>query len=303
MSAIGQTGTVAPTPSGDATGTPPGTGQAATPPEQAQQQQQQQRPNGFWGRFPNVPEDQRAVLEPHLKEVQRYVTRMEQQYVAPFKGYTPQQVQGLANFAKNFDANPLQVFLNMAQQLQQTGIIHDNLDLESLALIATGQDLPDDVAGASNSNENDPWADAPPWALQIKARQDAEEQQRQESQRAEAERRENAVLDHSIKTLREKMVSAGFPEELANGWDERDLVARFITHNGSVEGVLKTLNDVRAAILKGAVQPNENDPTLPNGVPPTSRTPLQRRAAGRKGDPFAQASAAAEQQLRRSLRQ
>jgi hypothetical protein len=131
MSAIGQPSNT-PAPSGQPATPPPSTGQAAPTPQE-QGQQTQQRESGFWGRFPTVPEDQRAALEPHLKQVQGYVTRLEQTYVAPFKGYTPQQVQGLAQFAKAFDTNPLQTFLGIAAQLQQAGTIHEDLDLEALA--------------------------------------------------------------------------------------------------------------------------------------------------------------------------
>ena len=37
-----------------------------------------------WELFPDVPEDQRALLEPHLRNVQGHVTKMEQQY-SPYK--------------------------------------------------------------------------------------------------------------------------------------------------------------------------------------------------------------------------
>jgi hypothetical protein len=292
MSAIGQPSNT-PAPSGQPATPPPSTGQAAPTPQE-QGQQTQQRESGFWGRFPTVPEDQRAALEPHLKQVQGYVTRLEQTYVAPFKGYTPQQVQGLAQFAKAFDTNPLQTFLGIAAQLQQAGTIHEDLDLEALAAVVQGQDPPDldDPNIPVDDGQGDPWESAPAWALELRAQQQAQEQQQQQTARTQAEARENAVLDHSVKSIRTKLTEAGFPEGAVS---DKDIIARFIVHNGKAEAVLNDLSQLRTTLLQGAI-PNPPDDTvdLPHGVPRTGRSSLQQRAKGSK-DPFAKASAAAEQ--------
>src|SRR5438445_10841560 len=66
----------------------PAQGTAATGAPAGGQGQVQGQPtaDGFnWGLFPDVPETQRELLEPHLKNIQGHVTRMEQQY-APYKG-------------------------------------------------------------------------------------------------------------------------------------------------------------------------------------------------------------------------
>jgi hypothetical protein len=308
MSAIGQTGTRSATPSAPTDGTPPSTGQAdGTPPEQEQQSQPRQRADGFWGRFPTVPEDQREALEPHLKTVQGYVTKLEQQ-LAPFRGYTPQQVQGLAKFAKSFDANPLQSFLAIAQQLQARGVIHEDLDLELLSAVAQGQEIQDDVGNAPPDTEvpgEEAWRDAPPWALELRAKQQREEQERTEQARANRERQEDAVLDHQLSQAKAKLKAAGFPDEYLNNEGlEKDLVARFLVHGGKLESVVQELSGLRTTLLQGAVRPNNDQSVdLPRGVPPSGRTASQRRASQRPGDSFAQASAAAEQHMRSAMRQ
>lgn len=308
MTAFGQP-TPAPAPSVPPATAPPSTRQGEPQPQQQaqQQQSQQQRGNeGFWGRFPTVPEDQRQALEPHLKTVQGYVTRMEQGYVAPWRGYTPQQVQGFAQFAKAFDANPLQSFLSLAETLQTAGVIHNDLDLQALAAVVAGQELPDEgnpEPPAATPDGTDPWADAPPWAMEIKARQEAEDQQRQEQARTTQEQRENAVLDHQLQAVKEKLVAAGFPEDAIP--DDKDLIARFIVHNGSVEEVLQTLTGLRTKFLQGAVIPRDETVDLPRGVPPTDGRVRREKAAAAKQrrDPIGAASAGAEQFLRQSVKQ
>lgn len=301
MSAIGQTGTVSATPSGPAEGQPPSTGQATpTTPEQGDQQP---KPSGFWGRFPTVPEDQRAVLEPHLKTVQGYITRLEQNYMAPFKGYTPQQVQGLAQFAKAFDANPLQTFLTIAHQLQSNGVIHADLDLEILAAVASGREIPEEPMSNEepvDDGATDPWEDAPPWALEIRAREQAREQEQQQQAQANRERQENAVLDSQVALIQTKLKESGFPE---NAISKKDLIARFIVHGGKTEAVLNDLQTLRTGLLQGAIpKPNNETVDLPNGVPGNGRTATQRAAKRDQSDPFKQASVAAEQMLRSSNR-
>lgn len=300
MSAIGQTGTVAATPSATPEGAPTSTGQAPQPTEQGQQQN-----NGFWGRFPTVPEEQRAALEPHLKSVQAYVTRLEQS-MAPFKGYTPQQAQGLANFAKAFDANPLQVFVAIAQDLQTKGVIHADLDLDALRAVIQGQEytpVDDEPTSPGPGNGADPWADAPPWAHEMRSWKEAQEQQTQEQQRAVQEQREDAVLDSQIATIKGKLKADGWPKEyLDNPGLEKDLIARFLVHQGSSERVLGELSTLRTSLLQGLVKPeDDNSVELNNGVPRVG-TATSRRAKQRPGDSFAQASAGAEQHLRAALR-
>lgn len=297
-------------PSGTETAPPPSTGPSNTPPSE-----QEPTDSGFWGRFPNVPEDQRAALEPHLKAVQGYVTRMEQAYVAPWKGYTPAQVQGFANFARNFDAQPLQSFLGLAQHLQQSGVIHDDLDLEALAAVVQGQDPPDPAAGGDPNDLNagvqpvDDWETAPQWAKDLKAREDAREQQEQQRQRAQQEAREDAVLDGQLKLIKDNLKKSGFPAQLVDSKDfDKELTARLITHGGVMEAVINSLSGMRTALLQGAIPNNGNgngngEVTLPRGVPPGAHdTATGRRARQRPSDSFAKASAGAEQFIIKSNR-
>lgn len=310
MSAIGQTGTVSAAPSTDPSGTPPSTGQAANGQQEQGQQTPQTQQDGFWGRFPTVPEEQRAALEPHLKQVQAYVTRMEQAYVAPFKGYTPQQVRGLANFAKAFDAKPLETFEAIAADLQKKGVIHQDLDIQALSAVIRGQDPPEELEGPEGGGSEvvddgagDPWEQAPPWAQEIRARFQAQEQAEQEQARTIQQQKEDAVLDQQITTLKSRLKEAGYPDAYLQNKDlDKDLIARFIVHNGSAERVLNEMKNLRTTLLQGVVQPDDDNPVdLPNGVPRSGST-TQRRAKQNPRDPFAQASAGAEQHLRSALR-
>lgn len=304
MSATGQNPTA---PSGTPETPPPSTGQATQRSEQGRQQRQQaheatERPDGFWGRFPTVPEDQRSVLEPHLKSVQAYVTRLEQT-TAPIRElrYTPQQVQGLAQFAKAFDANPLQTFLTMAQQLQRQGVIHDDLDLEVLAAVVQGQEPPDS-GEEYDDGTGDPWETAPPWAQEIRSKFQTQEQREQETARAQQEAREDQVLNNEVKVIKNALKADGWPEEYLNNEGlERDLIARFIVHNGSRESVLNELKNLRTSLLQGIVKPDGEPVELSRGVP-GGASATSRRARQRPGDSFAQASAGAEQHLRAALR-
>jgi hypothetical protein len=241
MSAFGQTGTRSPAPSAAPVSEPSSTEQATgNGTEQGQEQTQTQ--DGFWGRFPTVPEDQREALEPHLKSVQAYVTRLEQTYKAPFQGYTPQQVQGLAKFAQAFDSNPLGSFVAIAADLQKRGVIHEDLDIRALAAVIQGQEPPDDeevapVAPVATQTEgNDPWADAPPWAQEMRSWRQEQEQQQQEQQRAQQEQREDAVLNSQVTSIKATLKAENWPKEYLENPDlEKDLIARFIVHGGSRE--------------------------------------------------------------------
>src|SRR5438270_119915 len=77
-----------------------------------------------WGLFPNVPENQRELLQPHLRGVLGHVTQLEQQY-APYKGLmdavTPDQVQNLVTFLANYSSDPLATWMGLGQSLHEDG--------------------------------------------------------------------------------------------------------------------------------------------------------------------------------------
>jgi len=99
---------------------------------------------GFnWEMFPTVPEEQRSLLEPHIRGVQGHVTKLEQQY-APYKsvidsGLKPEEVQGLIALNQAFDKDPVNTWLQLAANMQKQGALSDDLDLDAVKLVLEGK--------------------------------------------------------------------------------------------------------------------------------------------------------------------
>jgi len=256
-----------------------------------------QQQAGFnWGLFPNVPEDQRPVLEPHLKEVQGHTTRLEQQ-LAPFKpliegGYSPQDIQGVVRFSQEFDKNPLNAWLGMAQQLIQSGVIHDDLDFDQLVKVSQGQ---------VQVEEEAPTVEGVPPQLQqfIQQQNDQIKQMAQELQQLKGGFQQNQqqtnqavgtrMLAKTMETMRETLKGDGYPEDALT---DRVLKSAIVYARGNAAEATKHLQEQRSGILKGFTntrgqQPGQ--PTLPNGVPPSPKKTVVR---GDDGWGEAQAGAA-----------
>src|SRR4051812_19095369 len=92
----------------------PPVGQGAAP--------EQAKPDGIRGMFPNVPDEQWPLFEPHIKDVQGHITKLEQAH-APFKpfvdaGVTPEAATALIQLSRDFDQNPIGVWMTLGQRLQ-----------------------------------------------------------------------------------------------------------------------------------------------------------------------------------------
>lgn len=260
----------------------------------------------FWGMFPNVPEEMRGQLEPHLKQVQGHVTRVEQQ-LAQFKpildsGYTPDQIQGLVKFSTDFDQKPLETWLRMAAALQEPGpdgqaIISDDLDIEILAKIAMGQDLDDDEPGAVQPpvGQGQPVqpGNLPPEVVEamqaMQTRLEAAEaavqrfeQQREADQTQAQQAAQTRLLNQQLGTIKQTLIDGGYPSELleddpetgANG--TQLMRAALITANGNAENAIKLLQTQRASILKGFTQDTTGKPA-PLKVDEVPRSPRRTR--------------------------
>lgn len=281
-------------------------------PGSAPEQQQGQDTGGLWGRFPNVPAEHREMLEPHLKGVQAHVTRLEQQ-LAPFKGMTPQAMRGLGQFAKQFDANPKGMFLSIAADLQRRGILHENLDLEALQAVVDGQ-IPDETGDAAGdewgqegqdwvwegSDGEDPWANAPAWALELRQQQQAQQEKEAQAARENQERVEDAMLTKVLGTMRERLKAAGYTDEYLT--DQR-LQAQLLTHAGNAEAAVQDAVNARNQILGSVVKPKpKSGVELPKGVPPHAKT-VDPTDGLKRRDPIKAAGAGAEQYLRRAAQE
>lgn len=256
--------------------------------------------------FPNVPDEQWAIMEPHLQNVNRHVTQTEQRF-APLASYTPEQVQGLASFADAFDRDPRGQWLQLGTLLQRSGVIDADLDLEYLAALAAGEDPDEGQPGGQpngNGNQQIPNVeDMPPWAQQlfqeVQQLRGGFDQSQQQSQQV----RERAALNHTLTHMRGQLKESGIPEELLT--DQR-LTASFIAHGGNAQLAIKDLQDMRTGLLKGVTNPPQPRPgqrelDLPHGAPSTTKP--ASKGTPRRGMFDRETSVAAEQYVARAARE
>lgn len=282
-----------------AQGAPP----ASSPPPASGQGQQQGQPTGsqgsdggFWGRFPNVPEGQRSLLEPHLQEMQGYITRLEQQ-TSPYKSLMDSvpadQVQNLQGFLQQYQQDPLNTWMGMAQSLIDDGqISNPAFSIEQLQnMIAVQQQQ------AQPGQQQMPGGEEiPPWAQQMQAQlQQYQQAEQQRQAQAEAAQQEQ-MLGEAHNGMKQTLVAAGLPEtalttELMNG--------AIIANNGDVARATSMLTQMREAVLTGFTQANGSGsraPTITGGPPQVPNEGLRSKG----GDGFRNASIAAEQALKQS---
>lgn len=242
--------------------------------------------DGFWGNFPNVPAEARGQLEPHLRDVQGYVTSLEQAH-APFKqfaeaGLDDQAAGSLIKFSADFERDPLTVWLNMGRMLQQANgglpVLDPEIDIDHLAAMAAGEDT--DAGGYEGYGQpvgQPAEGDVSPQVMQYI--QKLQDQVKQLSDGVENDRvtRQTQVQDQLYERrmgqMREAVKKTGYPEELLT--DEK-LTATILVHKGDMKAATQSLVDERTALLRGSPsvqratggQP-QSGATMPNGAPPT----------------------------------
>lgn len=280
-----------------AQGAPP----APTPPPASGQGGQQGQPtggaadNGFWGRFPNIPVGQRELLEPHLKEIQGYTTRLEQQY-APYKSLMDNvpadQVQNLVGFLDQWGSNPLETWMGLSQSLQQDGhITNPAFSVEQLQQLVALQQQQEQQQQTPGQQASDPLVQ------QMAARLQQLEQAEQQRVAQQEQQQQAQMLQQAHAGMAATLVQAGIPQEaitpeLMNG--------AIIAHNGDVAAATNAMTQVREAILRGFTESNGSGSRLPSmpGGPP--QAPQQGNLRPKSGDGFREASVAAEQVLRQA---
>lgn len=234
----------------------------------------QEGSGNFWQFFPNVPEEHRPLIEPHIREMQGHVTKLEQQ-LAPFKpfvdaGLQAQDAAGLVKFSQDFDAAPVDMWLRMGTMLQDQQVLDPEIDLEYLAALARGED-PDALGGVEENGAPQTPSELEELRQQLQALQDEREQEKVSRQ----EQIQNQFFDRQLGKMREELVKAGIPEDILT---EEALTARVIVHKGNVASATKSFVDERAAILKGFTKNKEpDDLELPNGVPDHEREEPRER--------------------------
>jgi hypothetical protein len=275
--------------------------ESSQPPAGGQGQQQQgqttsgQGGTGFnWGNFPNIPEGQRSLLEPHLKDIQGYTTRLEQQ-IAPYRSLmqaVPEdQVQSMLGFLNQWGADPLNTWMGLAQSLKDDGLIQNPaFSIETLNGLLSPQQQAAAQAGQAGQVEGD----VPMWAQQLQARLGQMEQAEQQRV-AQAEEQEQAqLLTEAQVGMKQTLVSAGLPEDLLSN---ELLNGAIIAHNGDVPAATTMITNMREAILRGFTESNGSGPkppTIVGGAPQAPKNNMRPKS----GDGFRSASVAAEQALR-----
>jgi hypothetical protein len=244
--------------------------------------------------FPNVPENQRELLQPHLTNVLGHVTRMEQQY-APYKGLTeqvgPDQVQNLLTFLNNYSTDPVATWLGLAQSLQEEGLIQNpDFSVEQIQALM----------GAQGPETQMDMGEVPSWAQQMMTDQQSvmqyiQQQQQAESERAAAEesRQQEGLLTEAKSTIRENLTASGIPPELVS---DEQIVAALIVHKGDMTGATQSFTGLRDGFLKDFTTANSNGSRAPTIRGETPQAP-QEGLRGRNGDAFRNASVGAQQFL------
>lgn len=246
-----------------------------------------------WGLFPDVPEDQRQALEPHLKNVQGHVTRMEQQY-APYQPLTSilggDQVENMVGFLNAYNSDPTATVLGMVRQAMEDG----SLTAEQIGELAKDQQVP-----APGQQQAQPGQEEiPAWAREMQGRF-AQMDQALEAQKAqEAEAESAQILDQAKTGIRGQLTAGGIPENIIG--DEM-IVASIIAHNGDEAAAAQSLLQLRQNLLGDFTQ----KPTPASGKQPTQqgKLPQAPKKGGGRRDPdgFGQAKLGAEQFLRQQV--
>jgi len=253
---------------------------------------------GFnWELFPDVPEDQRALLEPHLKNVQGHVTRLEQTS-APFKeladaGLDADTVKGIMALNQAFDKDPSGTWIQMGREMQQQGHLADSLDMDAVVTILEGKDVEEPAQGGEGQQEEE----VPQWAQELKA--DAERRKAAEDQAAQqqAQQEQDQALNTAMEGMKSQLKEAGLSdEEIA----AINLVGPIISNQGDPDKATQEIINFWSAGRKGLTDnPNPGGdgegPDMPNGAP---KVDSGLKGTGR-GSAFTEANKAAKQMLDR----
>jgi hypothetical protein len=283
-----------------------GAGPAA--PVQPAQGQGQPANEGFWNLFPNVPQEMRPQLEPHIRPMQQHISQLEEQH-APFKpfvqaGLDARAAESLIKFSADFERDPINVWLNMGRMLQDSSdgqpALDPEIDLDHLAALARGED-PD----AGDPGQGQPPGDTPQeqqllgYITQLQQKieelENGFQQDRVERQTAV----QDQLYERRLNQMRETLKKAGYPEELLTN---EDLTARILVAKGNIQAATQRMVEQRTALLRGspAVQratggQPQTGANMPSGAPPA---PPREKTTHRDGS-WGKAREGATARLRR----
>jgi len=214
--------------------------------------------------------------------------------MAPYKTLMdqvqPDQVQNLLGFLGNYATDPVATWLGLAQSLQEEGLIQGpNFSVDAIQALMNAQ-------GPSPAE----YGDIPPWAQQMMSEQSqitqfisAQQEAEQERAAAEEGRQQEALLEEAKGTIRETLKSSGIPDGLIS---DEQIVSSLITFKGDISMAAQSFMGMRDGFLKDFTTANSNGsraPTVRGGTPEAPKEGLRPRS----GDPFREASTAAQQFL------
>lgn len=246
--------------------------------------------DGFnWGNFPDVPVEQRELLEPHLRNVQGHVTRIESQY-APYKGLmdtvAPEQVDNVLGFLQGYNENPAATILGIVQQMQQDG----TLTPEQLAQLNGAPPQTQQQQPQPGQEE------MPEWAQQMQARLAQYEQRDQQQAEQQEQAEQQAILEQATTGIRGQLTTSGISPEMVS---DETIVAFIIAHNGDEQAAANAISQMRQNFLADFTNNSgeRKEPTV------QGQLPGQPKQSGRKDrDGFDAAKAGARQMLEQSAR-
>lgn len=248
-----------------------------------------------WDLFPNVPEAQRSLLEPHLRSVQGHVTQLEQQY-SPYKTFIdsvqPDQIDPLLGFLDNWANNPMDTVMGMLQSLQSEGKIPASVGMEAVQALLRGEQP--GVQGQQQPPEQQ-GEQIPQWAQQMMQRFETMDQQEAARQQQEAEVKQDQALQGAMSEIRTQLDQAGIPAEIV---DDTMITSAIIAHNGDPLAAAKALQDMRDRLLGNFTngRTGAQPPAVNGQLPQTPKGSGRPAARGEKG--WKAANQGAEQFLR-----
>lgn len=261
--------------------------------------QQPSSGDGFRGMFSDINDEQWPTVEPHLRNVQAHVTRLEQ-VAKPIidAGLDQQGVTQLLGFAQNYNQDPVGTWLAMASTLTEAGVLSDELDLDELQAIVTGQPNPNaELEDEPGVGEGDPVVSQLRGQVEqltgmVQSLVDDRQQERTQRETSQ----QNALLDRTLSTVQQQLKDAGVPAPA----DEL-IIASIIANKGNPSAVVEQLTGYKGSVLETVTGQRQQQPTaprMPRGAPVSQQKP---KTSSR--DPFAGARAGAEQFLKQANEQ
>jgi len=248
--------------------------------------------------FPDVPEEQRALLEPHLKKVQGHVTKLEQSH-APFKAFSDAGIDsnsaaGLIQLSQSFSRDPMGTWVAMGRQMQQEGTLPDSLDIDAAESILKGEDLNEEAPAGEGAEGAD---ELNPQLKEVLTWKQEEEARRQQEEQTQVQQRQAQALKGAEDGITAQLKEAGLTDqELENV----NITGALITAQGDPDKALQSIiafwEAAKGRLAKPTDKDDDTELEMPNGAPKVADSGIKGRRGSKS---FNEANVGAKQFLRR----